>query len=213
MGYEVKIAGMGSTWTTATRPSSPSQGTIGFNTDSSINSFEYYNGSSWWAAGTRVLVNKVSGPGNGSISNGANGSYFTMQRYDTPFPSNTGVLVIAFKSLIESSGAGGNANNALYYRFYKNTGAASSGSYIAESSVIGSGTNIGNAGGNTNFGFRVPASFAATSTWCEVSPTIICPYTAGDIITIYCATDGANCTWAINEMQIDYMLLTNVATS
>ncbi len=42
------------TWTTATRPSNPSAGQMGFN--STLNLIEVYNGTRWVAVGDRALI-------------------------------------------------------------------------------------------------------------------------------------------------------------
>lgn len=49
MGNEVLLAGQGSTWTTATRPTSPATNTQGYNT--TIGAMEFYNGSAWIPVG------------------------------------------------------------------------------------------------------------------------------------------------------------------
>jgi hypothetical protein len=45
MTNAVRVANLGSTWTTSTRPASPQTGTMGFNSDNG--SIEYFNGSRW----------------------------------------------------------------------------------------------------------------------------------------------------------------------
>ncbi len=55
------------TWTTSTRPSSPTTGTMGWNTD--LNSMENYTGSAWSSVGGGgAVANGVINPNANTIS-------------------------------------------------------------------------------------------------------------------------------------------------
>lgn len=54
-------------WTTATRPSSPTTGTMGWNSD--LNSMENYTGSAWSSVGGGgAVANSVINPNSNTIS-------------------------------------------------------------------------------------------------------------------------------------------------
>jgi hypothetical protein len=135
------------TWTTATRPSSPYNGQIGYN--STLNQLEVYQNGAWTQYATTYSVDYlvVAGGGGGAGANGGAGGA-------GGYLSNVALIPSAGIVYTITVGAGGTAGAASV------TTRAGNG---ANSSLIGTSVSVTAIGGGGGASFNNGASFAGAA--------------------------------------------------
>ena len=92
-------------WTTAGRPGSPTAGQVGFNT--SLNSLEQYNGTSWQTIPTWTTANRPSTPAAGYQGYNTSLSAFEFYNGTSWVGFNTSILATYTATYLVVAGAGG----------------------------------------------------------------------------------------------------------
>jgi hypothetical protein len=153
----------------------------------------------------RIKQLKTGGRTYSAISNGSTGDLKSVQFHSNPFSADSGMLLIAGRSLVKLATRGSTTTDAYYMKVFKNA-SPTSGQFT---SAI-TGTDIGSNVNDTNMGFRIGAGNFESDGWTNLTFSIYIPHTAGDTYTFYAQTDNLNCVWNINEFNVDFVLFTGI---